>query len=119
MRTRSSIRTGVGDRARSRSRSTILSRYRTGDGERSLIRSLVSTTRERSLSGAGEGDRCLVSRSTTRVRTLSTGGGEGDLAMILSCTRTVRIGDGDRGLGLVTVSVFRSLNTIGPGSFLP
>ena len=50
----SSILTGDGDL--SLSRSTILSRKRIGDGLRSLIRSLVSTTRVPRRPGGGEGE---------------------------------------------------------------
>ena len=80
------------------------------------IRSVVSITRARSWPRGGEIDRSL-SRSTILVRTLSTGGGDGVLSlvvsMILSRYRSW-LGDRLRSTGLVNVSTSLSLSTNGP-----
>jgi hypothetical protein len=99
-------------------RSIILSRTWTGDGDRSRTLSRVSITRARSLSGGGEGD--LRSTILVEVLTRSAAGGlGGDLSIIRSRILT---GEGDRGLrssSLVKVSISRSLSTNCPGSCRP
>lgn len=117
--------TGGGEGVLCLSRSIILSLIRTGgggDGERSRILSRVSTTRARSLScGGRDGDLSLLSTILVEVRIfLSGGGGVGERSIILSRSR-ILTGEGDLGRrSRVLISVVSlSLRTNGPVSTLP
>lgn len=91
VRTRS---TGGGDGLRVLS--MILSRIRTGDGDRSLLISRVSTTRRASLSGGG-GIEDSLSTILSLNRSSRNCGGDGDRWINLSRT-TLRTGDSERSL---------------------